>query len=794
MLTETEFKKYCRFENQLSSAAIEYIQIVRDNPPSRMVGTHAASNVVSFVPSQKMGHTISTESRGPERAFKTLFEADGRCLEIWDQVDPVAVERYDKNGKLNKGSYTGDFLVLSTEGPCIVEVKPQKALEDLVVDKPLNWSKEGDDYIYLPAKKAFEKLGMQHKVFAYKTSMQTKVFNLNLLSLYREMEPLSEPEKTKINRLFNESFIQSMGDIRQALNHIGYDRILGAIAQGNLFFDIENELLSEAESVRLLQDERHLLLLNDISVQKIYEDSLLDPIDASKQPSAVEVNKVLKRLERIDSGESSRSVRRWRLQIKVGEDKGLSRFQSLISKRHKSGNRKRKIAKPVSDFLIRFLKETFAPAQGLSLYWGHKQYVDLARKNHPNYEPVSRITFTASYKLLPASFIAKMRSGRRGANAAASSSDPHDRNLKAQIAWERVAIDHYLADVYVIVAINEGEVYVERPWVSAMIDLATGVVLALTVSFRAPSRISCSKVIRECVRKHGKLPQEIIVDRGSDFKSVYFEALLAHYEVTLSFRPAAHGRYGGEVESLFGEFKKSWLSQRPGNLSEYGNPRSVDGTHSPHKFAILRAVDLYRELNAFCNFRSGKPLNIHIESRKTRFIRHEREFSKVAIAVSNNEEFQLATAVEIKKYMLDPQRGININELWYFSSYLNEAQPTKSSLDVRIDPENPHVIFAYIKNRWIPLYSSQISTFANKSLDHQIQEGLIAIEGANFRRNLREKADEELVRLVREMDRIASNDQIPIVECEGEISKSLDADELTFDDVNISVLEAEGWS
>ena len=794
MLTQTEFRQYCRFTHQLPASAIEYISIVRCSPPSRMVGTHAKTNVVSFVPSSKMGHTISTESKGPEGAFATFCRADPQCLEIWDQLEPVPIERYDKNGKLNKGSYTCDFLILTADGPFVVEVKPYSVLEELVKDQPKNWIKEGEKYTYLPAVKAFQKLGLKHLVFVYKTAMQIKVFNLNLLSFYKEMQPLNDLDQRKITSLFETSFFKSMEDIRRELNYENYDSILGAIARNEFFFDIEKELLSDADSVRLVLDKSHVLITNSFNVSKVYEGGRQDAVHVSSQPGFTEVSKVLKRLERIDSGESSRSVRRWNSLIRKGRKNGLSRFESLISGRHRSGNNKRKIAQPVADFLIKFLKESFAPDKGATLYWGHKKYVVNAKEQHPNFDPVSRPTFTAYFKALPAEFVANLRYGRRGANAAAPSSDPHDRNLKAQLAWERAAIDHYLADVYVVVAKDEDEVYVERPWVSAMIDLATGVVLAISLSFKAPSKVSCAKVMRECVRKHGKLPREIIVDRGSDFTSVYFEALLAHYELILSFRPTAQGRYGGEVEGLFKEFKQSWLSQRSGNLNDYKDPRAVDGTHLPSKFAILRIFDLYRELNAFCNFRSGKSINIHIESRKERFLRHQRDFSRLAVHIENDGVFALATAVDILKYTLNPQRGIKINELWYYSSKLREGDIKKSKLDVRIDPENPHVIYVHIRDEWTPLYSSQISSFASKTLDMQLQEGLVALEGANFRRKLREKADEQLVHLIREMNQVASNDQTPIAEVVQDVSKESGLIDLNFQGLKIRTLPMEAWS
>ena len=320
-----------------------------------------------------------------------------------------------------------------------------------------------------------------------------------------------------------------------------------------------------------------------------------------------------------------------------------------------------------------------------------------------------------------------------------------------------------------------------------MIDLSSGIVLALTLSFKDPSRNSCAKVIRECVRSHQQLPREIIVDRGSDFRSVYFAALLAHYGITLSLRPSAHSRYGGEVESLFGEFKKIWLSQRPGNLADYKEARSVDGTHAPKKSAILRAGDLFDELNRFCEWRNSKPINIHIESGFDMFSRRLKEFPCLAVGVEFDHEFLLSTAVETKKYDVDPQRGIKINELWYFSPAISGLKVIKSKAEVRVDPENPHVIYALISDKWESLYSSQINSFAAKTSRKQFEEGLVALEGANLRRRIREI---ELVGILQEMDALVSAETLPIVHIN---ASSMPANAINFDEMDLSDLKVEAW-
>ena len=714
-------------EHHLSKAAISYMQMVRENPPSRMVGTHAKRNIVSFYPSKKMGHTISTESRGPEKSFAIFCEYDDRVLEYWDQPEPIKVERYDKNGRKRAGSYTPDSLVLTKQGPKVIEVKPKKKLDHLVKVDSKNWEKHGENtYIYLPAQKAFEDIGLKHEVFAFDDSMRFKAFNLELMLSARESSfEVTDFLQKNLENAFEESFSWTMPDLKNRLSLKSYTGLIHLIDSGALFFDLENKLLSEPDGVTLVRFKDHLSLIEDLDANnKIYNGGLVESISVSRQPGLKEVEKVLSRLERLDSGEQSRSVRRWAKKIKETEDSELSRFQTLISKKYQSGNHQRKIPSNVQEYLKEFLVKVFAPNKGLSIYRGYIQYKFQALKEHPEHEPVARKTFTRYLRDLPPEFIAWERQGKRGANAAEASSDPLSRALKAQLPWQSAAIDHYKADIYLIVSSHDGQIYVERPWVTAMIDLSSGIVLALTLSFKDPSRNSCAKVIRECVRRHQKLPREIIVDRGSDFRSVYFAALLAHYGITLSLRPSAHSRYGGEVESLFGEFKKIWLSQRPGNLADYKEARSVDGTHAPKKSAILRAGDLFEELNRFCEWRNSKPINIHVESGFDMFTRQIKDFPCLAVGVELNHEFLLSTAVETKKYDVDPQRGIKINELWYFSPKISGLKVIKSKTEVRIDPENPHVIYALISDKWEPLYSSQINSFAAKTSGKQFEEGL----------------------------------------------------------------------
>jgi len=767
MLSEMEYKKYTIFEHQLSQQAREYITTVRTSEPSRMVGTQARTNLSSWLPSTLMNQTISLESKSAEFSFVMLGTYLKWFIEIWDQPEPEKVYKTNKNGVKYYGSYTPDFLILKNEGPVIVEVKLRSEVNKLIEKNPIDWIRlDNGEAVYVPAMERFKELGLAFKVFEYDSSLRYQVANISLLLGSREARKYSVEFVEEVDRVFKNSFCWILSDLKKELGLGCYTYLVQLIDDGVLKVDIKNDLITQFESCVVTRSEELLAHSREAAFSKqIYTDNLLTSVSIAKVPSEREAEAAIHKLERINRGEKSRSVRRWIKQKQDGQNQQLTEFQALLPSYYLKGNRRRKVNKVVDEYLTNYLSDVHASASGISIYRSFINYKSLARKEHLLYDPVCRKTFTRRIAKIPAEVIALKRGGKRMANAVSAPSDPLVRGIKAQTSWERAAIDHYLADIYLIYYSVDGKVYVERPWVTAMIDLYSTSVLAVSISFLSPSRRSVAKVMRECVRKFGKLPREIIVDRGSDFRSVYYSSLLAHYQIINTLRPSAHSRYGGEVEGLFGEFKKQWLTQREGNIADYKEARSFDGKKSPAKSAILSPKDFYRELLAFCAWRDNKCKGSGDESAAVKFHHSQNNFPFIAKEIEYNDEFLLATSVETTTYSIDFQRGINIRGSWFWSPEIKKIQGHKKELEVRIDPENPHVIFSRIDNNWHPCYSSEINTYSSKNHIAQLMEGLTKYEVANLKLKVREQDDLELVRIKREMDDLAKDEKvIPIVE------------------------------
>lgn len=751
MLTNQELAEYLIAHNLLL-AATEYIREARASEASRMVGVKAISNVVSFAPSKKMGFTLSSESRGPERAFLLMSEYDERVLEIWDQPPPIPIHRTDINGRKIKRWYTPDFLVLTIDGPIIVEVKSEHAVDVLAKRYPQDWIRRGERSVdYIPAANAFHEIGIQFKVFVFSNELRFLVNNLDLMMRSRRYG--SCVDLSELEQLFNKSFAWTLHDLKERLNLTSYTDLINLIDSRVLQFDIRNDLLTEPKNCLVVRDARLLDEAKSIFENKKLADPLsVSSVNFSVMPNEKYAQDVLGKIEKISSGLKSRSVFRWKRLIKQGQKNGLSPFQSLISRRYLSGNRRGRINARVKTFLESHVVENHVKSQGKSTYRCYITYRVDATEHHPDLPPISWETYRNHIKQLPAGLLAQGRGGQRAANKDSLPSDPAERHLKPDLPWRMAAIDHYLADIYLIYFSDDGVVWVMRPLLTAMIDLFSGEVLGFAVSFQSPSRKADCKVIRDCVRRHGKLPAEIIVDRGSDFKSVYFASLMAHLECIYSLRPSGNPKYGSEIEGLFGEFKKQWLSQRRGNLADYKEARSVDGKIHPKKSAVLTPFDFYREFEAFCNWRSHKPRGISEQSGFDRFNLVGNEFSFVAIPVELNDDFLLATAVETTDYTIDFQRGIHVGSLFYWSPKLGLLRGKKQSTEVRPDPENPHLIYARINNTWEVCLSSHANRYSALDPISQRIEMLKVVESKKSKSLIARFADEDLVRKVRSMD------------------------------------------
>src|SRR5205807_9797003 len=125
-----------------------------------------------------------------------------------------------------------------------------------------------------------------------------------------------------------------------------------------------------------------------------------------------------------------------------------------------------------------------------------------------------------------------------------------------------------------------------KPYATMLTDAYSRRCLAIYVTYDPPSYRSAMMVFRICVKRHQRLPQELVVDRCSDFGSVYFETLLSRYFITKKERPAGQSHFGSVIERLFGTTTTQMLNQMRGNTQATKKPRQMTPEVDPNRLAV----------------------------------------------------------------------------------------------------------------------------------------------------------------------------------------------------------------
>ena len=145
-------------------------------------------------------------------------------------------------------------------------------------------------------------------------------------------------------------------------------------------------------------------------------------------------------------------------------------------------------------------------------------------------------------------------------------------------------------------------------------------ILAVHLTFDPPSYRSCMMVLRECVRRHSRLPQIVVVDGGREFQSTYFEALLARYEIIKKTRPPAKPRFGSVCERLFGTANTQFLHNLKGNTQLATRVRQMTHSMNPKGQAVWPIEDLHERLTEYA-YEVYETIDIRARSESTCSVR-----------------------------------------------------------------------------------------------------------------------------------------------------------------------------
>jgi transposase InsO family protein len=295
-------------------------------------------------------------------------------------------------------------------------------------------------------------------------------------------------------------------------------------------------------------------------------------------------------------------------------------------------------------------------------------------------------------------------------------------------------IDHTELDVELICS-GTGRV-LGRPWMTLLIDAFSRRCLAMDVSFDAPSHRSCMMILRACVKRHGRLPQIVVIDGGAEFQSTYFETLLARYECIKKTRPPAKGRFGSLVERAFGTTNTQFIHNLRGNTQITRNVRQVTKGVNPREHASWMLGALHERLSEYL-FEVYDAIDhpaLGQSPREAFRLGFEASGFRMERMIPYDQEFLMATLPTTAKgsAKVTPGRGVKINHVYYWSSRFQDPAVENQQVAIRYDPFDAGAAYAFVEGHWVECHSEYHTVLHG----HSEKELMIASKELHRRRQL----------------------------------------------------------
>ena len=402
------------------------------------------------------------------------------------------------------------------------------------------------------------------------------------------------------------------------------------------------------------------------------------------------------------SGDKARSVRRYLADYRTAQQQLGNGFVGLIRKTSKSGNRTRRLRDSVVALVMNEVNERFLNPTQISakVLWG---FIDDRCKA----EALPTPSYAWLWKFvnrLPPDLVARARSGDKAAYGLEPRVEQTELADAAEPVrpFERVHIDHTLLDLETIE--DQAWMGLGRVWITVMIDHYSRRVLGLHLTYAAPGYASVMGVMRDCVRRFGRLPGSIVVDGGKEFKSIWFETTCSWYGVKIARRPTAKARFGAQIERYFGTLNTTLIYNLVGNTQNTKNVRQLTAEIAPSKHAVWTFSALHDLLNEYIfeTYDTLKHRGLAMAPRQQFAMGVATAGNRPQQFYADDLTFRILTCPSTKKgtskVTLD---GVKINYLYYNAPELKKH--FGKSVRVRYDSDNMAIAYAQVEGTWVRL-------------------------------------------------------------------------------------------
>jgi putative transposase len=742
LLDEADFRSWCS-RLRLTQAAREAIAAIRSGRPARCVGG-GRRNVAGRYPSRKMGVAIQFESHRVELPFIYEAEYDSQVLEYYDQPPSIPLVYRAVNGRRLSVMHTPDYFVLREGSACWIECKTEEDLEALASRNPNRYSRDvGGKWRCIPGEEHAATVGLGYEVWSAAQVNWVLQRNLQFLEDYLRFGSANPPDTVNpavIGAIETEPGISLLNLLERTRGVAEPDEIYMLIASGAIYVDLNVAPIAEPEQVRVFATTEIAAACEVVNREScagigvrsidgrlcestdVHSEAFLLLAAASELDLAIanrRFDTVRRHLagDRLSCSMPARTLRLWIAQYRSARERYGSGYLGLLPKISKRGNRTSRLPEASQNLLTQFIEsdyESLRQKSRLASWAALKRKCDECGVVAP-----SHVTFNVAVRKRPVFDQTLKRKGRRAAYV--QSAFYYELELKTPRHGDRPFeighIDHTQLDVEVICSQTGRPL--GRPWMTILTDAFSRRCLALYLTFDEPSYRSCMMIMRNCVMRHNRLPQIIVVDGGPEFRSTYFETLLAKYECIKKTRPPAKARFGSICERLFGTTNTQFVHNLRGNTQITRNVRQVTKSNKPVGQAVWTLSALYTYLSSFLfeiydtiehPALGQTPRDAYIMGLKTTGARANR-------MVSYDQTFLMATFPSTQRgtARVMPGRGVKINGMHYWAEAFRDPSLENHDISIRYDPFDMGTAYAFVNSRWTECHSEHYAVLHGRS-------------------------------------------------------------------------------
>ncbi|TXG80835.1 MAG: hypothetical protein E6R14_08645 [Thermomicrobiales bacterium] len=464
---------------------------------------------------------------------------------------------------------------------------------------------------------------------------------------------------------------------------------------------VQVEVLQELARSKQVRVQR-----SESAAPEAEESPYLSSLD---QLSDVELRQALARKQALElatqrEGTASvpaRTLRRWRSRMATAEATGGNALAALAPLTRNRGNRASKLPDRVLAICRDAIASEHLTATNKSITTCYLHVVE--RCNKEGLVAPSKNSLKAIIEAIPIEEATKAREGSKAAYKYKEICQllEYQTSVHGVRPFEVVHIDHTEVDVETRSSINGTNL--GRPWLTMAVAAGTRRVVGSYLTYDAPSYRSVMMVLRDMVRRHGRLPEQLVVDGGKEFEGQNFSALTQAYGVHV-IRRKGKPQHGSVMERQFGVSNTQFFHNLAGNTQVTKNVRQVVKSVNPKNLTEWTLEYLHCAFdNWSTEFFDTKPHPaLGISPREA----EERGFAQTGQRlhrmVAYDRDFLILTCPTVKPgtRQVVPGRGIKVDNVWFNAPVLRDAKLSGTKVPVRQDPWSPRHVYVYVGGRW----------------------------------------------------------------------------------------------